>query len=164
MHEGGTRLEELHATPVDGVPGAMTPFKGRLLVGVDNTVRVYECGKRKLLRKSEYRGCVGMLHDRHAYTQHHFQPRRVPNHVTTIGTMGRRVYAGDLQEGFFFLRHKKADNKLYPFAEVVGSRYVTAGLVLDYDTVAGADKFGNFFINRLPADVSAEVRCGVAAV
>lgn len=77
--------------------------------------------------------------------------------MTTIGTMGRRVYAGDLQEGFFYLRHKKADNKLYPFAEVVGSRYVTAGLVLDYDTVAGADKFGNFFINRLPADVSAEV-------
>lgn len=56
VHEGGARLEELHATPVDGVPGAMAPFKGKLLVGVDNTVRVYECGKRKLLRKSEYRG------------------------------------------------------------------------------------------------------------
>ncbi len=57
------------------------------------------------------------------------------------------------------LRYRKMDNKMYAFAEVVGSRYVTAGLPLDYDTVAGADKFGNFFINRLPADVSAEV-CG----
>jgi splicing factor 3B subunit 3 len=28
--------------------------------------------------------------------------------------------------------------------------------MVDYDTVAGGDKFGNFFINRLPANVSEE--------
>lgn len=88
---------------------------------------------------------------------------RVPNHVTTLGTLGNRIFVGDLQEGFFLLRYRKMDNKMYAFAEVVGSRYVTAGLPLDYDTVAGADKFGNFFINRLPADVSAEVS-GVVGV
>lgn len=30
-------------------------------------------------------------------------------------------------------------------------------VVLDYDTVAGADKFGNIFVSRLPAQVSDEV-------
>lgn len=28
--------------------------------------------------------------------------------------------------------------------------------MVDYDTVAGGDKFGNFFVNRLPASVSEE--------
>jgi hypothetical protein len=28
--------------------------------------------------------------------------------------------------------------------------------MIDYETVAGGDKFGNFFINRLPASVSEE--------
>lgn len=58
LTKAGTRLSLLHTTPVDGIPGALTPFKGRVLVGVDNTVRLYECGKRKLLRKSEYRKYV----------------------------------------------------------------------------------------------------------
>ena len=34
---------------------------------------------------------------------------------------------------------------------------MTATLPLDYDTLAGADKFGNIFINRLPKDVSEEM-------
>lgn len=29
--------------------------------------------------------------------------------------------------------------------------------MLDYDTIAGGDKFGNFFIDRLPAETSEEV-------
>ena len=33
--EGGRRIELLHKTAVEGVPGAMAAFKGRLLVGVD---------------------------------------------------------------------------------------------------------------------------------
>lgn len=31
----------------------MIPFHNRLLVGVGNALRVYDLGKRKLLRKSE---------------------------------------------------------------------------------------------------------------
>ena len=32
-------------------------------------------------------------------------------------------------------------------------RACVAGEVLDYDTVAGSDKFGNMFVLRLPSDV-----------
>ena len=40
---------------VDGVPGALVAFKGRLLAGIEQTVRLYDMGKRKLLRKCEHR-------------------------------------------------------------------------------------------------------------
>jgi hypothetical protein len=56
-----------------------------------------------------------------------------------------------------FFRYNKADNKLYCFADDVHPRYITAMTPLDYDTVAAGDKFGNFFVLRLPADVSAQV-------
>lgn len=56
------------------------------------------------------------------------------------------------------MRYKKSDNALYVYADDVVPRHVTTALPLDYDTVAGADKFGNFFITRLPASVSVQVR------
>jgi splicing factor 3B subunit 3 len=63
-----------------------------------------------------------------------------------------------VQESVHFFRYNKTDNKLYCFADDVHPRYITAMTLLDYDTVAAADKFGNFFVLRLPADVSAQVR------
>lgn len=62
-----------------------------------------------------------------------------------------------LQESVHFFRYNKADNKLYCFADDVHPRYITAMTLLDYDTVAAGDKFGNFFVLRLPQDISAQV-------
>jgi splicing factor 3B subunit 3 len=42
----GRRIELVHRTAVEGVPGAMAAFKGRLLVGVDNLLRLYDMGER----------------------------------------------------------------------------------------------------------------------
>ena len=55
--EGGKRLELLHKTQLEtaSVPGALAAFKGRLLAGVGNVLRIYELGKKKLLRKCEYK-------------------------------------------------------------------------------------------------------------
>ena len=36
-------------------------------------------------------------------------------------------------------------------------RFVTKTCLLDYDSIAGADKFGNIFVLRVPADVSDDV-------
>jgi len=130
-------LELLHATPVDGVPRALRSFKGRLLAGVGNALRLYELGKKKLLRKCEN--------------------RNFPNLVSTIDVAGDRIYVGDLQESFHFVKYKKEDNMMYVFADDTTPRYITAALHLDYDTMAGADKFGNAFVLRLPQDVSDEV-------
>ena len=55
MVDNGRRLELVHKTAVGGIPGALAAFKGRLLVGVGPILRLYDMGKKKLLRKSEYR-------------------------------------------------------------------------------------------------------------
>eukprot|EP00877_Chromochloris_zofingiensis_P000800 jgi/Chrzof1/10720/Cz05g09290.t1 len=133
----GTRLELMHKTPVDGIPGAMTAFKGRLLAGVGPLLRLYDLGKKKLLRKCEY--------------------RQLPHHVASLHTIGSRIYAADVQESLHYLKYKKADNQFYCFADDVHPRYITTALPVDYDTVAAADKFGNLFVARLPADISAQV-------
>lgn len=73
----GQTLELVHKTPVEGIPGALAPFKGRLLAGIGATLRLFDMGKKKLLRKTEY--------------------RKLPNHITTLHTLGDRIYAGDLQ-------------------------------------------------------------------
>ena len=62
-----------------------------------------------------------------------------------------------LQESFHFFKYKKSENILYEFADDVAPRHLISALPLDYDSVAGGDKFGNFFICRVPADVSAQV-------
>ena len=77
--------------------------------------------------------------------------------MKTLHAEGDRIFVGDLQESFHYMRYKKADNALYVYADDIVPRHLTAALPLDYDTVAGADKFGNFVVTRLPAATSAQV-------
>lgn len=49
LSEDGKTLELLHKTSVGGVPGAMSEFKGRLVVGVDNLLRLYDLGESGVL-------------------------------------------------------------------------------------------------------------------
>jgi len=135
--EEGDRLEFLHKTAIDDIPGAMTAFNGKLLVGVGNLLRLYELGKKKLLRKCE--------------------TKAIPNFVVKIDTMGLRIIVSDVQESFHFLRYKPKENQLSIFADDTNPRWLTTAAVMDYDTVAGADKFGNVVVIRLPNDVSDEM-------
>ena len=53
----GECLQLLHRTKVDNGPVlSLVHFQGRLLVGIGRTVRLYEMGKRQLLKKCELRG------------------------------------------------------------------------------------------------------------
>lgn len=49
----GKSLELLHKTEVDDIPKALIAFQGRLVAGVGKALRLYELGKKKLLRKAE---------------------------------------------------------------------------------------------------------------
>ena len=51
--ESGEKLDLLHKTPVDDIPAAIAQFQGRVLIGVGNNLRIYDLGKKKLLRKCE---------------------------------------------------------------------------------------------------------------
>jgi splicing factor 3B subunit 3 len=132
LHSNGERLDLLHRTPVEELPGAMTGFEGRLLAGVGKFLRVYEMGKKKMLRKCE--------------------SKHIPNFVVGLQTMGSRIVACDIQESFHFFRYKQRENQLVIFADDTNPRWITSVALLDYETVAGGDKFGNISIMRLPAD------------
>ena len=53
LMENGENLEFVHRTQVDDVPAAIVSFQGRVLIGVGRYLRVYDLGKKKLLRKCE---------------------------------------------------------------------------------------------------------------
>ncbi len=45
----------------------------------------------------------------------------------------------------------------YSHASPQAPRFLTSTCLIDFDTIAGGDKFGNLFISRLPTEVSVEM-------
>ena len=66
--------------------------------------------------------------------------------VVGIQTMGQRIYVSDVQESIHFVRHKQHENQLIIFADDLSQRFVTATCLIDYDTLAVADKFGTIAV------------------
>ncbi|XP_065872251.1 spliceosome-associated protein 130 A [Euphorbia lathyris] len=135
--EDGRALELLHKTQVEGVPLALSQFQGRLLAGIGPVLRLYDLGKKRLLRKCEN--------------------KLFPNTIISINTYRDRIYVGDIQESFHFCKYRRDENQLYIFADDSVPRWLTASYHIDFDTMAGADKFGNVYFVRLPQDVSDEI-------
>ncbi|XP_026279022.1 splicing factor 3B subunit 3 [Frankliniella occidentalis] len=132
-----TSMELVHKTVLDEVPQALCPFQGKLLVGVGKMLRLYDMGKKKLLRKCEN--------------------KHIPNLIVNIQAMGNRIFASDVQESVYLVRYKRQENQLIIFADDTHPRWVTTSTVLDYDTVALADKFGNISVVRLTSSISDDV-------
>lgn len=135
--EDGKSLELLHKTQVEGVPLALCQFQGKLLAGIGSVLRLYDLGKRRLLRKCEN--------------------KRFPNSIISIHTYRDRIYVGDILESFHYCKYRRDENQLYIFADDSYPRKLTASYHIDFDTMAGADKFGNIYFVRLPQDVSDEI-------
>lgn len=132
-----SNLEFLHRTEMDDIPGALCGFQGRLVAGVGKILRIYDLGKKKLLRKCEN--------------------KHIPNQIVNIQSMGQRLYVSDVQESIYFVRYKRAENQIIIFADDTHPRWITATALLDYDTIATGDKFGNISILRLPHSVTDDV-------
>ncbi|PSK51964.1 hypothetical protein B9Z65_3231 [Elsinoe australis] len=134
--DSGKRLEFLQKTEFDKPVLALLPFQGRAAIGVGSELFIYDIGLKSLLRKAR---C------------------RVPgSQIVSLNTQGSRIVVGDVQESVFYVVYKHAENKLIPFADDSISRWTTATAMVDYDTTAGGDKFGNIWIVRCPEDASAE--------
>lgn len=134
---GCSTLEFVHRTELDDVPGALCPFNGRLLAGVGRILRIYDLGQKKMLRKCEN--------------------KHIPNYIANIQSMGQRIYVSDIQESVFYVKYKRNENQLVIFADDTYPRWITSTALMDYDTVAAADKFGNITILRLPHSISDDV-------
>lgn len=61
---------------------------------------------------------------------------------------------GDIQESVHYARYLYQENLIVVFADDPRTRWLTRMAMLDYNTVASADKFGNFCINRLPSQIA----------
>ncbi|KAE9451386.1 hypothetical protein C3L33_16710, partial [Rhododendron williamsianum] len=99
--------------------------------------QIVDLGKRRLLRKCEN--------------------KMFPNSINSIHTYRDRIYVGDIQESFHYCKYRRDENQLYIFADDSVPRWLTASYHIDFDTMAGADKFGNIYFVRLPQDVSDEI-------
>eukprot|EP00047_Mylnosiga_fluctuans_P012671 m.27271 g.27271 ORF g.27271 m.27271 type:complete len:1191 (+) comp4410_c0_seq1:3-3575(+) len=130
-------LQLLHKTPIEYVCSAIVGLHGRVIAGVGRFLRLYEMGKRKLLRKCEN--------------------KHLPAHVVSLSAIGTRIAVGDLRESIVFVKYKPALNQLCMFADDTNPRWCTSVAWLDYSTVTVVDKFGSISVLRLPADVSDEV-------
>jgi splicing factor 3B subunit 3 len=125
------------------VPLAFAEFQDRLLVGVGNYVRLYELGKKKLLKKCE--------------------TKKLTSTVTGLNINGQRIFVSTMNESFHILSnilltigYKPNENQFYLFADDALPRWLSCSAVLDYDTIAGCDKFENFFIYRIPIGADEE--------
>lgn len=130
-------LNLIHRTEVEDIPSAMCPFQGRLLVGVGKVLRIYDLGKKKLLRKCEN--------------------KHIPNQIVNLQTKGQRIFCSDVQESVYCIRYKRNENQMIIFADDTFPRWITCTAMLDYDTIATGDKFGNLAILRLPHSINDDV-------
>jgi splicing factor 3B subunit 3 len=138
LANGNSTLELLHKTQVEDVPVAIAGFGGRILAGVGRVLRIYDCGKKKLLRKAELKGLPVLIQSVHVLSP-------------------SRIAVGDIAESFHFVKYKRHENEMLLFADDPSPRWLTASCVIDVNTLVGADKFGNIFVCRLPQDVSDDV-------
>lgn len=134
--EDGKELEFIHKTKVEEPPQALLGFQGRLIAGIGNQLRIYDLGQKQLLRKC--------------------QAQVVSNLVTGLQTQGSRIIVSDVQESVTFAVYKYQENRLIPFVDDTVSRWTTCIAMVDYETVAGGDKFGNIWLLRCPLKASEE--------
>lgn len=136
FQEDGKELEFIHKTKIEQPPLALLGFQGRLLVGVGPDLRIYDLGMRQMLRKC--------------------QAQVTPRLIVGLQTQGSRIIASDVQESVTYVVYKHQDNLLIPFVDDVIARWTTCSTMVDYETVAGGDKFGNLWLVRCPAKASEE--------
>ncbi|KAF2197785.1 hypothetical protein GQ43DRAFT_483846 [Delitschia confertaspora ATCC 74209] len=137
LQDNGRKLEFYHKTKLTAPPTAMLAFKGKLAIGVGNDLSLYDCGRRSLLRKAQAKACT-------------------PTRIVGLKTQGSRLIVSDLRESVTYVVHKDIvhPNRLIPFIDDSVPRWTTCTDMVDYETVAGGDKFGNLWMVRCPLKVS----------
>jgi splicing factor 3B subunit 3 len=132
ISSNGLELQFVHKTECEAIPRVMRQFQDRLVVGIGRILRIYDLGKKKLLRKCE--------------------SKQVPHLISTISVHSNRLFVGDVQESITFMKYRKVENVLSVFADDTYPRYLVSAGVFDFNTVICGDKFGNICVLQLPSD------------
>ncbi|QKX61250.1 uncharacterized protein TRUGW13939_08398 [Talaromyces rugulosus] len=84
------------------------------------------------------------------------QSNVAPQLIVSVQTQGSRIIVGDVQHGVTMVAYKHKINKFIPFVDDTIARWTTSITMVDYDSIAGGDKFGNIWIVRCPDKTSAD--------
>eukprot|EP00474_Spongospora_subterranea_P009375 CRZ09833.1 hypothetical protein [Spongospora subterranea] len=136
-HNDKYSLELLHETQTEQIPLALHAFQGRLLAGCGTTLRLYDIGKARLLRKAEN--------------------VNFPSSIIAIHSSADRIYVSTQADSVHFVRFYRNEKQFDIVADSTEPRFLTSITVLDYNTIAGFDKFGNMFTSRLPLESQLEL-------
>lgn len=136
FQEDGKELEFIHKTKVEEPPLALIGFQGRLVAGVGPFLRIYDLGMKQLLRKC--------------------QSPVTAKTIVGLQTQGSRIIVSDVRESVTYVVYKYQENVLIPFVDDTIARWTTATTMVDYETTAGGDKFGNLWLVRCPRKISEE--------
>ncbi|CAD7967800.1 unnamed protein product [Amoebophrya sp. A120] len=130
IYDENYQLQLIHSTPTQDVCQCLFPFEGRLLAGVGKSMTIFELGKKKLLKKCEY--------------------KNIPEAISWIHVKNDRIYCTDVRESFHVLKYNREENMLFVVCDDVAPRWMMAASVIDYRTMFGSDKFDNIFMARVP--------------
>lgn len=108
----GAMLQLLHKTEIEDVPYAMAEFQGRLLVGVGRHLRLYDMGKKKLLKKCENKS--------------------LPTTIVRLQVFGDRIFVGDISQSVVYVKYRPQENTLGIFADDTLPRLVLFATVLSF--------------------------------
>ena len=72
--------------------------------------------------------------------------QHIPCNIVAIHAVGQRIIVCDVQESCHWIRYRRQENQLVIFADDTYPRWVTSAAVMDFATVAVADKFGTIAI------------------
>lgn len=95
--DDGQSLQLLHKTEIEDIPYAMVEYQGKLLVGVGRHLRLYDMGKKKLLKKCENK-CF-------------------PTAIVRLQVLGDRIFVGDVSQSVVFVKYRPLENTLGIFAD-----------------------------------------------
>lgn len=134
FQQNGRQLEFIHKTEVAEPPAALAPFGGQLAAGIGKVLLLYDLGLKQLLRKA--------------------QATVASDLIVSLQTQGDRIVVGDVRHGVVMVAYKHESNALIPFVDDTTARWITCMAMVDYDSVAGGDEFGDLWILRSPQRAS----------
>ncbi|SOV79424.1 splicing factor 3B subunit 3, putative [Plasmodium sp. gorilla clade G3] len=126
------KLNLLHITPIEEQPYCFCSYNGKLIASIGNKLRIYALGKKKLLKKCEYKD--------------------IPEAIVSIKISGNRIFACDIRESVLIFFYDPNQNTLRLISDDIIPRWITCSEILDHHTIMAADKFDSVFILRVPEE------------
>lgn len=125
----------MHKTELPFPPMVLMQFKCYIAVGFGKALGIYLIGKERLFN-------------------HFLELRAAPTEIVTLHNQGNRIVVGDSQQGITMFSFKSEDNSLLLVADDTTRPGTICSTMVDYQTVAAGDRFGNLWIVRCPDKTS----------